>query len=71
MCSSSALTHTTALFRTTDWLRIFIQLKQFSASIRQPDLIHQSNDTNGVVPSLLPLTTQIREGNGESCVVGG
>lgn len=33
------------------WLpQIIIQLKQFSASISQTDLIHHSNDTNGAKP---------------------
>lgn len=48
MCSSPAFTHITALFRTSGQPRIIIQLKQFSTSICQTDLIHHSNDTNGV-----------------------
>lgn len=55
MCSSLAFTHITALFRTSGQPQIIIQLKQFSASIRQTDLIHHSNDTNGASFSLLPL----------------
>lgn len=54
MCSSPALTHITALFRPSSWPQIIIQLKQFSASICQIDVIHHSNDTNRVSLFLSP-----------------
>lgn len=58
MCSSLAFTHITALFRISGQPQIIIQLKQFSASICQIDLIRHSNDTNGVSLFLSPSPSE-------------